>query len=61
MPYINVKIAGNLSIDQKKDIAEKFSEVLKEVAGKDPKSTYIVFEEVSRADWAVGGKLLNDQ
>jgi 4-oxalocrotonate tautomerase len=61
MPYINVKVAGSLTLEQKKTIADKFSNVLHEVAGKKPSSTYIVFEEVGRDSWAVGGRLLSDK
>ena len=60
MPYINVKVAGNLTAEQKRAIAEKFSETLQEVAVKKPGATYIVFEEVERENWAVGNKLLSD-
>jgi 4-oxalocrotonate tautomerase len=61
MPYINVKVAGSLSVEQKKTIADKFSHVLHEVADKNPSSTYIVFEEIERDNWAVGGRLLSDK
>ena len=61
MPYINVKVAGELTGDQKRALAEKFSSALEEVAGKKPSSTYIVFEEIPREDWAVGGRLLADK
>ncbi len=61
MPYINLKVAGSLSKEQKKEIAEKFSSVLEDVAGKPPKATYIVFEEVERENWAVGGNLLSEK
>ncbi len=61
MPYINVKVAGSLTHEQKKAIADKFSSVLYEVAGKKPATTYIVFEEIERDSWAVGGKLLSDK
>lgn len=61
MPYINVKVAGSLTHEQKKVIADRFSSVLYEVAGKNPAATYIVFEEIERDSWAVGGKLLSDK
>ncbi|PKL16145.1 MAG: 4-oxalocrotonate tautomerase [Spirochaetae bacterium HGW-Spirochaetae-5] len=59
MPFVNVKVAGPLTVDQKKALAQKISAALKEVAGKDPKTTYIVFEEVDRENWAVGENLLS--
>ncbi len=61
MPYINVKVAGTLNVDQKRELAKKFTAALEEVAGKKPSSTYIVFEEIPREDWAVGGTLLGDR
>ena len=60
MPYINVKVAGNLTVEQKKEIAGRFSSALYDVAGKNPSTTYIVFEEVDLENWAVGDKLLSE-
>ncbi len=60
MPYVNVKVAGALSDEQKRKISQSFTAILEEVAGKNPKSTYIVFEEVERNNWSVGGELLSD-
>ncbi len=60
MPYINVKTAGKLTKEQKSIIAEKFTAILFEVAAKKPESTYIVFDQVEREDWASGGKLLSE-
>ncbi|MDB4040184.1 4-oxalocrotonate tautomerase family protein [Methylophilaceae bacterium] len=58
MPYINVKLAGNLNKDQKKEIAEEITELMQRVAKKPASYTYIVFEEVKTEDWAIGGNLL---
>ena len=60
MPYVNVKLAGEISKKQKAEIAEKISEVLEKVANKPRQYTYIVFEEVDHENWAIGGKLLSD-
>ena len=61
MPYVNIKIAGKLSYEQKKEISSKVTEILHSVAQKKPESTYIVFDEVDRKDWAAGGKLLSEE
>ncbi len=58
MPYVNVRVAGKLSRDQKKQIAKEFSEVLERVAGKPKDATYLVFDEVDRENWAKGDTLL---
>jgi len=60
MPFVNVMVAGPLTKDQKKALAHKITAALEEVAGKDPKTTYVVFEEVDRENWAAGGKLLTE-
>ena len=61
MPYVNVKVAGKLSKEQKQKIVEGITKVLEEVANKPPEATYIVIEEVDRENWGKGGKLLSDK
>ena len=58
MPYINVKLAGNLNKEQKQEIAKEITDVMQRVANKPPSYTYIVFNEVASEDWALGGNLL---
>ena len=58
MPYISLRVAGKLSKQQKTDIAKEFAETLERVAGKPKDSTYLVFDEVERENWAKGDKLL---
>ncbi|MCX7760845.1 MAG: 4-oxalocrotonate tautomerase family protein [Hydrogenothermaceae bacterium] len=60
MPYVNVKVAGKLTKEQKQKIVEGITKLLEEVANKPPSSTYIVIDEVDRENWAKGGKLLSD-
>lgn len=56
MPYVNVKLVGKLTKEQKEEIAKQFSETLFTVAKKSKDHTYIVFDEVSGENWAVGDK-----
>ncbi|TGK00208.1 4-oxalocrotonate tautomerase family protein [Leptospira langatensis] len=58
MPYVNLKVAGTLTKEQKKTIVKEFSDTLAKVAGRAPETTYIVIDEVSRENWAKGGDLL---
>jgi len=60
MPYINVKVAGSLNMDQKREIADEFSSVMERVCGKPKPSCYIVFDEISRDNWAKGSDILGD-
>jgi len=54
MPYINLKLVGKLTKEQKKTIAKEFSETLFKVAGKKKESTYLVIDEVNGENWALG-------
>ena len=56
MPYINLRVVGKLSKEQKQTIAKEFSETLERVAGKPKDATYLVFDEVERGNWAKGEK-----
>ena len=58
MPYINLKVAGKLTKEQKQKIAEQFAETLLKVANKPKNVTYLVIEEVPAENWAVGDKFL---
>lgn len=58
MPYISLRVAGKLNRDQKTAIAKAFAETLEKIAGKPKSSTYLVFDEVERENWAVGENLL---
>ena len=58
MPYINLRVAGKLTREQKMAIAKEFAETLERIAGKPKNATYLVFDEVDRENWAHGEKLL---
>ena len=58
MPFVNVKLAGSLSHDQKAKISDEISATLERVAGKPKDATYVLIEEHSRENWAKGGVLL---
>ncbi len=60
MPYVNIKLAGSVTKEQKAQIAKEFTETLERVANKPKSYTYITFEEVAYEDWAIGGKLLDE-
>ena len=59
MPYVNVKLVGSVTREQKAKIAEEITATLERHAHKPPQYTYITFEEVDYEDWAIAGKLLD--
>lgn len=59
MPYINLKLVGKLTKEQKQIIAKEFSETLLRVGGKPKESTYLIIEEVEGQNWAQGDKFFS--
>lgn len=61
MPYVNIRIAGTLTREQKQKIAEEVTATLERVAKKPKPYTYIAFDELPNENWAIGGELLDEK
>ena len=59
MPFINLKLVGKLTKKQKEQIAQEFSDTLLKVASKPKEHTYLVIDEVSGENWAVGDRFFS--
>ena len=59
MPYVNIRVAGTLTREQNKQIAEELTDTLERIAKKPRSYTYICFDEIPDENWAVAGKLLD--
>jgi 4-oxalocrotonate tautomerase len=58
MPYVSIRVAGELSREQKEKISDGVTNVISEVANK-PKDSVLIFIDVcDRENIASGGKLL---
>ena len=56
MPYVNIKITREgTSENQKGQLIKGVTDLLADVLGKTPSSTYVVIDEVDLEDWGVGG------
>lgn len=57
MPYVHVQITreGDTSARRKAEIIDGMTRVLQDVLGKDPRSTFVVIEEVPLESWGIGG------
>lgn len=60
MPVVTIKLAGTLTREQKKQIAEEITATLERVALKPSRYTYISFEELPDENWAIAGQLLDE-
>lgn len=61
MPVVTLKIVGRLPDEQKRELSRRFTRDLEEVAGKPPRYTYVIIEEVERTNWAHEGVLFADR
>ncbi|MFC9963470.1 MULTISPECIES: tautomerase family protein [Nocardia] len=56
MPYVNIKVTDeNVTPEQKSQLIKGVTDLLFDVLGKAPDSTYVVIDEVALTDWGVGG------
>ena len=61
MPYVNIRIAGTLTREQKQKIAQEITDTLERIAQKPASYTYIAFDEMPDANWAIAGRLLDEE
>ncbi|WP_108810692.1 2-hydroxymuconate tautomerase family protein [Sphingorhabdus sp. Alg231-15] len=56
MPYVNIKVTKeSVTKEQKAALIERTTEMLVEVLGKDPSTTFVVIDEVDLDNWGIGG------
>ncbi len=60
MPFINLKITGTPTAEQKAQIVREFTDTLVRVLDKDPKTTHIVIDEVGDENWGFDGVLTTE-
>lgn len=56
MPYVNLKITREgATAAQKAQLIAGVTDLLVQVLGKSPATTFVVIDEVETEDWGVGG------
>lgn len=62
MPYVNIKITKEgASPEQKAQLIEGVTTLLKEVLGKNPATTVVVIDEVETDNWGIGGATVTER
>jgi 4-oxalocrotonate tautomerase len=57
MPYVNIKITKEgATAEQKGQLIEGVTTLLKDVLGKNPATTVVVIEEVDTDNWGIAGE-----
>ncbi len=60
MPTINVQMFEGRSAEQKREFVRAVTEAACRTLGCEPGSVDIIIQDVSRANWASGGKLWSE-
>jgi 4-oxalocrotonate tautomerase len=56
MPYVRIEVTDEGNTDeQKAEVIAGVTALLQRVLGKDPATTFVVFDEVPLANWGIGG------
>lgn len=56
MPYVNIKITEEgATLKEKERLIHGVTTLLADVLGKDPKTTFVVIDEVKMENWGIGG------
>ncbi|RJX36542.1 MAG: 4-oxalocrotonate tautomerase [Desulfarculus sp.] len=61
MPFVTINWIEGRSLEQKREIAKRVTEVISEVGKVDPDAVRIFFAEHSKDQYAIAGKLLIDK
>lgn len=56
MPYVNIKVTKEgVTPEQKAELIKGATNLLVDVLGKNPATTFVVIDEVEMESWGVGG------
>ena len=60
MPVVNVAMYAGRTDQQKSDLAKAITKAISETAGIPDSATTIIFQDVQKTEWAVGGVMASD-
>lgn len=67
MPYVNIKVTREggpggtgPGAEEKARLIQGVTDLLQEVLGKNPATTFVVIDEVALEDWGIGGLPVQD-
>jgi len=61
MPYIKIQVTDEgVTREQKQQLISGTTKLLQDVLSKDPRTTFVVIEEVPTDNWGVGGEMVTD-
>lgn len=61
MPYINIKLTKEgATKEQKEELIKGATDLMVNILGKNPQTTFVVIEEVDTDNWGIGGKTITE-
>ncbi len=60
MPIIRVEMWPGRTRVQKAELAKAITEAMVKIAKTAPDATTVIFEDIAKENWAIGGKLASD-
>jgi 4-oxalocrotonate tautomerase len=62
MPYVNIKVTKEgVSAEQKAALIKGVTDLLADVLGKNPATTFVVIDEVETDNWGIGGESVTER
>ena len=62
MPYVNIKITEESTTKkQKKKLVKGATKLLEKVLGKNPKTTFVIIDEVPCDNWGINNELVSNK
>lgn len=57
MPFVNIRITRDtVTADQKALLIQGVTDLLRDVLGKNPATTFVIIDEVDADNWGIGGE-----
>ena len=57
MPYVNIRITKDgVTAEQKSQLIQGITQLLVDILGKNPQTTFVVIDEVETDNWGIGGE-----
>jgi 4-oxalocrotonate tautomerase len=61
MPFVNIKMHEGRTKEQKKEIGRRVTEVIHEVAQVPKEFIWVVFQDIPKSEWSIGGKFGDEE
>jgi len=61
MPFVNIRITNEgATKEQKEELIQGVTDLLANVLGKNPKTTFVIIDEVETDNWGIGGESVTE-